>query len=116
MRISSLMMTAIALSLAVIPMWQAPAQARDVIISGDWAASCVERRDGGSVNVICERFGGFLNNAFPAGCDGANLFICRGRDLCSVARDVSIIENGNAYALQRGIERCSGPVRQPARR
>lgn len=94
----------------------AQASARDMIIGGDWAASCVERRDGGGVRVICERFGGFTSNVFPAGCDGANLFICRGRDLCSVAREVSIIENGNIYALQRGIENCPGTVRGPARR
>lgn len=85
-----------------------PKSARsEVVLSGNWAASCVERNGG----VVCQRFGGFLSNQFPQGCQGNSLLTCKGRDLCSLATEVTIVVNGNARQLQPGISSCPGARR-----
>jgi hypothetical protein len=87
----------------------ASAPTREIVLSGDWAALCVEQ---GST-VVCQRYGGFLANKFPAGCEGNNLLVCRDRKLCSIASEVTIVDNGNMRKLQAGIESCPGLVRYP---
>lgn len=94
------------------PKPQAPAKPsrRETVLSGNWAASCVERNGG----VVCQRFGGFLSNQFPEGCQGNSLLTCKGRDLCSLAAEVTIVVNGNPRLLQPNISGCPGARRPPS--
>lgn len=81
----------------------------DRIISGNWATSCQQTGN----RIVCQRYGGFLNNVFPAGCEANNLLICEGRSLCSLASEVTIVQDGNYRKLQPGLEGCTNRVRRP---
>lgn len=105
-----------ALSFLALMVGATPSTARDYIVRGDWAANCIERvRDGRTV-VYCDRYGGFVNNVFPPGCEGNNVFVCRGMTLCDVARYVSIIDPNDYTRLQSDVELCTGTVRPAGRR
>lgn len=84
------------------------------IVSGDWASLCVEDYTNGSPSVACERFGGFLTNVFPEGCQGSSMFVCQGMTICDVARQVAIIDNDDYTKLQTEALECEGEVMGPA--
>lgn len=78
------------------------------IVSGNWVASCAEQKGSGGVTVTCQRYGGFLDNTFPASCDANNLFVCRNRSLCSLASEVVVLASDASPRLQAGIASCPG--------
>ncbi len=83
------------------------------IISGDWVAGCVEKIRDGAPAIYCDRFGGFVTNVYPPGCDGNAAFYCTGMDLCTLATYVAVIDTDDYYRLQSEVEDCDGPVMQP---
>lgn len=109
---SALCRAVLSAGLLLSPVTAALAQ-QSRIISGDWVAGCVEKfRDGAPV-VYCDRFGGFVTNTYPPGCDGNAAFYCSGMDLCTLATYVAVIDTDDYYRLQSEIEDCDGPVMQP---
>lgn len=84
------------------------------IVSGDWVAGCVEQYDNGSASVYCDRFGGFIHNVFPSGCDGRSMFACQSMTICDLARQVSVLDATDFTKLQDDVLICEGEVRGPA--
>lgn len=82
------------------------------ILSGDWVSDC-RVADGA---ILCERHGGFLSNRFPAGCDAPNLFVCRGIDICDLARVVYVIDSRDYHRSGPEVAHCKGRIRRPPSR
>jgi hypothetical protein len=87
---------------------QAAATGNKRIISGDWVSDCRPQAGG----VYCERFGGFPQNVYPAGCDGNAAFFCKNIDLCTLATMVYVVDFGNTPRTSSSVANCRGNIRQ----
>ncbi len=81
---------------------------KPALVSGNWAASCTEQNGSGGLSVVCQRYGGFLDNRLPAGCADTGNLVCQNRSLCSLAAEVVILAADASPQLQSGIESCPG--------